>query len=278
MKRLVSLILTVCFVFLAANTIWPADICTEENSDGFISNLLCACDFMRNCLLNSNYSNFTISTTASEGDTVLSFPVTISYFDQIIINANSIINSSNEENGATQAVPVYTDYTIKIYDLGTSTYVATSTIDSSVDYLLFTNDNSSNSAFRIDIVLESDNVSGEAEFGSIAYELLPHSHSYTSRYAWQSDLRHKCYCECGEYSTGAHVVPEGAFSDTVEYAICLLCRGRVSMGVLNSVSINELPHTLNGSYILSNGTIVLVDEDIDAYMNGTLVFRSGEIE
>ena len=30
--------------------------------------------------------------------------------------------------------------------------------------------------------------------------------------------------------------------------------------------------TLNGSYILPSGIIVLVDEDFDAYINGTLVF------
>ena len=30
--------------------------------------------------------------------------------------------------------------------------------------------------------------------------------------------------------------------------------------------------TVNGSYILPNGIIVLVDEDIEAYENGTLVF------
>ena len=30
--------------------------------------------------------------------------------------------------------------------------------------------------------------------------------------------------------------------------------------------------TLNGSYTLPNGIIVLVDEDVDAYMNNTLIF------
>ena len=30
--------------------------------------------------------------------------------------------------------------------------------------------------------------------------------------------------------------------------------------------------SLNGSYTLPNGIIVLVEEDIDAYMNNTLVF------
>ena len=30
--------------------------------------------------------------------------------------------------------------------------------------------------------------------------------------------------------------------------------------------------SLNGSYILSNGIVVLVDEDVDAYFNGLLEF------
>ena len=30
--------------------------------------------------------------------------------------------------------------------------------------------------------------------------------------------------------------------------------------------------TPNGSYIMSSGIIVLVEEDVEAYLNGTLVF------
>lgn len=43
-------------------------------------------------------------------------------------------------------------------------------------------------------------------------------------------------------------------------------------------SVNDLPHTDAGSYILPNGVIVLAPEDMEAYMNGTLVFRVGETE
>ena len=32
----------------------------------------------------------------------------------------------------------------------------------------------------------------------------------------------------------------------------------------------------NGSYILPNGIVVLVDEDIEAYLNGTLIFYDGD--
>jgi hypothetical protein len=33
-----------------------------------------------------------------------------------------------------------------------------------------------------------------------------------------------------------------------------------------------LPHTENGSYITPDGITVLVDEDIEAFLNGTLEF------
>ena len=35
---------------------------------------------------------------------------------------------------------------------------------------------------------------------------------------------------------------------------------------------NRILHSANGSYVLANGVVFLVDEDIDAYFNGTLIF------
>jgi len=46
---------------------------------------------------------------------------------------------------------------------------------------------------------------------------------------------------------------------------------------LNSI-VADLPHTQNGNYILPNGTVVLVEEDIEAYMSGSLIFSNGETE
>ena len=104
-----------------------------------------------------------------------------------------------------------------------------------------------------------------------------HIHSYTDHYVWQSEGLHKSYCDCGDYTTSNHVVTQGSFNTPDGYGICLLCRGRVFMGVLLSIPAG-LAHTDNGSYILTNGTIVLVEEDIDAYMAGTLEFYYGEKE
>ena len=44
-----------------------------------------------------------------------------------------------------------------------------------------------------------------------------------------------------------------------------------------STAENDNPHTENGSYILPNGIIVLAPEDEEAYLAGTLEFRTGEI-
>ena len=38
-------------------------------------------------------------------------------------------------------------------------------------------------------------------------------------------------------------------------------------------NVNNLTRTNNGSYKLPNGIIVLVEEDIQSYLEGTLVFN-----
>ena len=113
--------------------------------------------------------------------------------------------------------------------------------------------------------------------GSHYVDISIHTHSYT--YRWLSETQHRRTCSgCGEISTAAHVVAQGAFPTPEGYAICIQCRGRVFMGVLYNLSTNGLYHSANGSYILPNGVVVLVEEDIDAYMAGTLEFYTGEID
>ncbi len=101
-------------------------------------------------------------------------------------------------------------------------------------------------------------------------------HSYT--YTWISYTAHEYDCECGEHDSGSHVVREGAFSNGNQYAMCLLCKRKATFGMVEgNFSVTPFPHTANGSFILPNGVIVLVDEDMEAYFNGTLVFYEGDI-
>ena len=65
------------------------------------------------------------------------------------------------------------------------------------------------------------------------------------------------------------------FSGGKRYATCLVCGGLAERGFvqLNALSAEVHYVTDNGSYILPNGVIVLVDEDTELYLNGTLEFH-----
>lgn len=102
-----------------------------------------------------------------------------------------------------------------------------------------------------------------------------HTHSY--HYAWKSEGRHTASCDCGLSRTESHTAVPGSFGGPTGYGICMFCHGRVSMGTLLSVP-EGLAHTDNGSYILPNGTIILVEDDVEAYLAGTLEFYYGEKE
>ena len=57
---------------------------------------------------------------------------------------------------------------------------------------------------------------------------------------------------------------------------CIQCGGQADIGInpylLNTNNIQFVSN--NGSYILPNGIIVLVKEDIQDYLNGTLLFQN----
>lgn len=67
-----------------------------------------------------------------------------------------------------------------------------------------------------------------------------------------------------------------------QYATCIYCEYLVD---LDNNLVIIMPNNMivkissNGSYILANGIIVLVEEDIEAYENGTLIFydKSSEV-
>ena len=99
------------------------------------------------------------------------------------------------------------------------------------------------------------------------------SHSYGHSYQQYSETLHKSKCICGGYVLTAHVVSNNG---NLRFKPCLACGYLVDTledfgGTLHPGSINQLV-TVNGSYVLSNGVIVLVDEDVEAYFAGTLKF------
>ncbi len=92
-------------------------------------------------------------------------------------------------------------------------------------------------------------------------------HMHKNVYTWATINSHFANCYCGN-EVYEHYVVRSSNSKK-----CILCGGPADMELIiteNTKSIKFV--TRNGSYILPNGIIVLVDEDIEAFMNGTLVF------
>ena len=109
--------------------------------------------------------------------------------------------------------------------------------------------------------------------GEIYITPPPHTHEYTE-WTYHSPTHHIESCECGLKGTltSMHVIKAGTIVNL--RAPCMYCGAIILIGndFVQVGPANLTKVTLNGSYILPNGIIVLVDEDIEAYENGTLVW------
>lgn len=111
---------------------------------------------------------------------------------------------------------------------------------------------------------------GELSFNIVFTEA---THYIAERIRYTS-THHQCICGCG-YDMGTE--PHAVKLSEVVLGIghCIYCGARVMLGddivqVPGMLNIQKV--SINGSYILPSGIIVIVDEDIEAYENGTLVF------
>lgn len=125
--------------------------------------------------------------------------------------------------------------------------------------------------------LKTNYVSNYVE-GTINISIIgeEHTHSYTMQYfnyKW-----HALTCECGEIigSYECHAILSSSITNG-KYAICIGCNHLLDLSIdealiggNNTSLITQ--KTINGSYILPSGIIVLVDEDLEAYLNNTLNF------
>ena len=115
----------------------------------------------------------------------------------------------------------------------------------------------------------SENVSGEITTTIVG----EHRHN-PLLWMYLNSSFHRGRCSCGEWIQKSHVIDA---SQVVNFkAPCLECHALLDLredSVGGQMGIGK--KSANGSYILPNGVIVLVEEDIDAYFAGTLVFYDG---
>lgn len=100
----------------------------------------------------------------------------------------------------------------------------------------------------------------------------------------QFALKHIVSCGCNEIQTSRpHSFTASDINDGGAYNTCIDCEAMIRVnsggpGIVGPLSNDIWQVTDNGSYKLSNGIIVLVDEDIQAYKKGTLVFKYANSE
>ncbi len=110
------------------------------------------------------------------------------------------------------------------------------------------------------------------------YSTTAHDFSYKSK--WVNTKQHKSICFCEEYVLRPHVISKSNYNVSLSsYSICIVCNGKAELGQImqgvNSLSIISMSQ--NGSFILSNGVIVLDNADYNAYFNNTLKFNNNNL-
>ena len=99
-------------------------------------------------------------------------------------------------------------------------------------------------------------------------------HSYGD-YVYLNNFSHQSICACGKVKTSAHYISGSHAGE--DFVPCAGCGYLLDLrdGVYDTImSITQV--SVNGSYIRPDGIVVLVDEDIEAYLAGTLQFYHPE--
>ena len=96
-----------------------------------------------------------------------------------------------------------------------------------------------------------------------------HKHMYNARHVANNSINHNSYCRCGEYVVKVHAVKN---QTGLLKAPCVDCGYLLNLGGDIGQIQSVLKVSANGSKMLSTGILILVNEDIEAYLNGTLVF------
>ncbi len=101
------------------------------------------------------------------------------------------------------------------------------------------------------------------------YTYEPHAYQYT----YVDTSTHSAICVCGDTITEAHWVKQSELVDDT-YGVCSQCGAIIDLrgGIIGVNPFNIAKVSVNGSYLLPNGVAVIADADIEAYLNGTLVF------
>ena len=117
-----------------------------------------------------------------------------------------------------------------------------------------------------------------SDYGTITTNINYAYHNIYS-YVWRDFTFHDEMCTFCGANPATHVVSINEFKKKPpKFYTCMICGGPASAYTPFYGKSDLLPHTINGSLLLPNGIIILVDEDIEAYLDGTLIFLNDDLK
>ena len=179
----------------------------------------------------------------------------------------------------------FTNYDLYLHKKNGSTYKLMKYIDgttNNVEFLDF--DVQLSGTYRLSVKQNETNVTGD--YLGLSYVLIDDSiggstsggkYGHVYEYTSISDTKHRAIClaeNCGEIIEENHTFRITGIGTP---SICIYC-GKTSGGgipgifPLNNNNNNKEYVTENGSFKLFNGVTYLVEQDIEAYLNGSLIF------
>ncbi len=189
------------------------------------------------------------------------------YSEDLLEVNNSIIGNPNN---------LYNTYKVCIYNQNNE-LLCSYTTNNNVILADFCNDEEND--INVILKIEKNNVIN-ASFEdklSITYQLGEHDHIYDFRYLQYNNNGHKAYCVCGNYLIRPHVILSP--QPNQRFVMCIKCNYLLDLqdDYVAVLSNNKIAYTKNGSYILENGLVVLVNEDLEKYFNNELIFNNNNL-
>ena len=177
---------------------------------------------------------------------------------------NYVVQTYNDENEVVSSYYCYEHKDIITYDhVCDYTYSSTPLVSTDVNYHNY----HTGHCHCTKTNLIQHNLTSEIVCTECNYQ-CEHSYNYTCL----NDLRHRGVCRyCTHIKISPHVFRAGSRT-------CLECYAIIADGLIVYPNSAPIAYSINGSYVMGNGCIVLVPEDEASYFNGTLIFyKAGEV-
>lgn len=248
----------------------------------------------REAIDQSTYSNQTVTSTTNLDNVLLSEVIDIEPNETAEFSFLNLVTHGVITPQHTTMIPVFSKFDVKVYDSnGDEVNVTKYGENSNTIVGTITNTHTSTVRYRVKVAIRGNKVSmydekiilmiyyhnsHDYKYTSISdlqhirkclcWDTIQESHQHTNSYIKVDNTNHKSYCICG------HSIKEGHVVTTPNPSYCIICRSSIS--VITPSPLNNIYKThmsINGSYILSNGLIVLVEDDVEAYLSGILQFN-----